>query len=336
MEGKTVAITGSTTGTGLCLAQTCAKLGAQVVLLNRASDRVEKARASVEECASPASPDSKGSRASATEGQLKPRLDEQTAIEGKAPVMTIECDLSSFQSVHAACKELKTKFESSGIDVLCNNAGVMALKDQATKDGCDIQMQVNMISHFILTKEMMPLLETAAKLRGEARIVNHSSIARNDVKKKGLEAKYLQKNGGNLGGDGMSGRWTRYGMTKWANMVFHEALTEKLAAAGSKVKASIAHPGVAATNLQVTTNVDGGLPAMACHAIVKQTSNDGALGIIRGSCAADVESGSFFGPVKEGFKGFAENLPRDKECSDEQKKLLWEECEKTAGIKFGI
>ena len=88
----------------------------------------------------------------------------------------------------------------SKIDVLCNNAGIMALKDKATIDGFDIQMQTNHLSHFLLCKKLMPLLKKATQLRGEARVVNHSSIARFGVK--ALEAKYLEKNGGNLGTQG--------------------------------------------------------------------------------------------------------------------------------------
>jgi len=59
-----------------------------------------------------------------------------------------------------------------------------------------MQMQTNHISHFLLTREVFPLLEKAAEQRGEARIVNHSSMAR---KGKPLDAKYLGQNGGNLG-----------------------------------------------------------------------------------------------------------------------------------------
>ena len=75
-------------------------------------------------------------------------------------------------------------------------------------------MQTNHLSHFLLTKELFPLLEKAAKARGEARIVNHSSGARK-FPSSPLQAKYLGKNGGNLGGNGNSmlfggARWQRY------------------------------------------------------------------------------------------------------------------------------
>jgi NAD(P)-dependent dehydrogenase (short-subunit alcohol dehydrogenase family) len=113
--------------------------------------------------------------------------------------------------------------------VLCNNADVMALEDKACPEGYDIQMKTNHLSHFLLTREILPLLEKATDLRGEARVVNHSSIAREGKK---LDAKYLGKNGGNLGGNGASmlfsgARWLRYHQTKLANVVFTLALADR-------------------------------------------------------------------------------------------------------------
>jgi NAD(P)-dependent dehydrogenase (short-subunit alcohol dehydrogenase family) len=75
-------------------------------------------------------------------------------------------------------------------------------------------MQTNHLSHFLLSKELLPLLNKAAASKGEARIVNHSSGARK-FPSSPLEAKYLGKNGGNLGGNGNSmlfggARWQRY------------------------------------------------------------------------------------------------------------------------------
>ena len=80
--------------------------------------------------------------------------------------------------------------------------------------GYDTQMQTNHLSHFLLTKELFPLLEKAAKAKGEARVVNHSSSARK-MPSTPLQSKYLGKNGGNLGGNGNSfifagARWQRY------------------------------------------------------------------------------------------------------------------------------
>lgn len=92
-------------------------------------------------------------------------------------------------------------------------AGVMALPDQANKDGYDVQMATNHLSHFLLTRDVMPLLEKAAERHGEARVVQMSSEARKGAP---VDAKYYGKNGGNLGGDGTGSffngpRWQRYG-----------------------------------------------------------------------------------------------------------------------------
>ena len=148
LADKTIAITGTTTGIGYHTALTCAKRGASVVLLNRPSDR-----------------------AAASEAELR------ASVPG-ATFTVVSCDLTSFASVRAAAAELNATFASSGIDVMCNNAGVMALADAATVDGYDVQMQTNHLSHFLLLKEIFPLLEKAAATRGEARVVHHTSLAR--------------------------------------------------------------------------------------------------------------------------------------------------------------
>lgn len=225
LTGKVVAVTGCTSGTGYVCARECARKGAHVILLNRAS-----------------------SRATAAEDKLRKE------VPG-ALLTSLECDLTSFASVQKAARALTSSFASTGIDVLCNNAGVMALADEATGDGFDVQMQTNHLSHFLLTREVFPLLEKAAELRGESRVVNHSSMAARIGKP--LDEKYLGKNGGNLGGNGNSmifggARWLRYHQTKLANVVFTYALSDRLKAAGKdRIKVLCAAPGLAATNLQV-------------------------------------------------------------------------------------
>merc|ERR1712232_1488260 len=177
-------------------------------------------------------------RANSAEIEIK-KLSDDTATS----VETIECDLQDFESVKNACSSIKEKHDA--IDVLCNNAGVMALEDMATKDGYDIQMQTNHLSHFLLTKELFPLLQNAASTKGEARIVNHSSMARAG---KPLEEKYFKKQeGGNLGGDGPSGKWERYHQTKLANIVYTLALADRLKD-NTNIKAVCAAPGYSITN----------------------------------------------------------------------------------------
>lgn len=300
MQGKVVAITGCTTGTGFILAKTCAKLGAEVVMLNRPSSRADEA--------------------------LKAIKDEFPECK----VTLVPCDLMKFMSVRDAGAQLRKDFDSTGIDVLCNNAGIMAVKDEATTDGCDTQMQVNHLSQFLLTAEVWPLLKKAADKTGEARVVNHSSAARNGPQ---LDAKYLEKNGGNLGGDATGwmpftgARWSRYQQSKLANVVFTYALDDKIKAAGSKVMALVAHPGGATTNLQVTTVSDGGMAPGFTKLFMgqMQSGEDGACGIISCCCMPGVSSGEFWGPT--GLVGPAVLLPKEpevKRADEASRTMLWD------------
>ncbi|EKX31465.1 hypothetical protein GUITHDRAFT_83106 [Guillardia theta CCMP2712] len=234
LSGKVIAITGCTTGTGFVAARTCAKKGATVLMLNRKSERSEEA--------------------------LKKIKEEFPESE----VVWVECDLQSFKSVRAAAAEIKKKY-SGGIDVLCNNAGMMMMDSQTGEDGYDLeeiglggkrltrgwQMTVNHLSHFLLTKELFPLLSKKAESTGDARIVNHSSGARKRPEKK-LDPEYLSKKTTDLGGNDLNSRITRYQQTKLSNCVFTFALHDKLQAKNSKVKVLVAHPGLSATNLQAS------------------------------------------------------------------------------------
>eukprot|EP00416_Gambierdiscus_australes_P022080 CAMPEP_0171064758 /NCGR_PEP_ID=MMETSP0766_2-20121228/6478_1 /TAXON_ID=439317 /ORGANISM="Gambierdiscus australes, Strain CAWD 149" /LENGTH=341 /DNA_ID=CAMNT_0011520823 /DNA_START=51 /DNA_END=1076 /DNA_ORIENTATION=+ len=310
MEGKVVAVTGCTSGTGFICAKACAQLGAQVVMLNRASERATKA-----------------------EEQLRSEVPD-------AKVTTISCDLQKFEAVRKAAEMLKEQFGETGLDVLCNNAGVMALADEATADGCDVQMQTNHLSHFLLTCEVWPLLDKAASFRGEARVVNHTSIARTGAP---LEKKYLGKNGGNLGGNSSSinngARWVRYHQSKLANAVFTYALRDRAQAANSKVKALMAHPGVSATNLQVTTIQDKGMSSGMANMIVSQSAEDGAIGLTLCCCQPEVKSGEFYGPKGRGLSGMAVLLPagpEEKLANEASRNMLWEESQLSTGATFTI
>ena len=215
LQGKTVAVTGCTTGTGFIYALTVAKLGGTVIMLNRASDRAETAFAAVKEAAP------------------------------GATVLSIPCDLLSFKSVRAAAAAVIAACPQ-GLDVLCNNAGIMCSPNVASEDGFNCEMQANHLSHFLLTAELWPLLEKAP----EGRVVNHSSGLRQFgfLFSGGIDAKFYQADVSQCGGDGSIGRFRRYGQSKLANAVFTHALATKQ----SKVKALAAHPGVAASMLAPT------------------------------------------------------------------------------------
>lgn len=317
MAGKTAVITGTTSGTGKAAATVLAELGAKVLVLNRASER---STASFGELAS-ANPD--------------------------ADLHSVECDLQSFASVQAAADRVR-ELCPEGVNVLCNNAGVMALSDTATGDGYDIQMQTNHLSHFLLTGELMPLLELAASGAGESRVVNHSSVARMSPSKK-LQADYLDKNGGNLGGDG-SGlentmfrgpRWARYNQSKLANAAFTAALHNRLQAKTSKVKALVAHPGLANTHLQKTSVKEGGMGALFTSMFMKfsQSPQEGAMGILSCMCLPEAKSGQFYGPGSGAMAMRGKAKPFDLEPyydNSETRDLLWTKSEEAIGKSFDL
>lgn len=300
MSGRIAAVTGTTSGTGYVCARELGRRGATVLLLNRQSSRSEDSLAKLRE--------------EVPEGTFEP----------------IVCDLQDFESVRAAIAEITSRYEQ--LDVLCNNAGVMALPDQATRDGYDVQMQTNCLSHFLLTKELFPLLRKS----DDARIVNHSSQARLGPP---LEAKYFGKNGGDLGGDGSEEenmsfggpRWMRYHQTKLANCCFTYGLKERLDEAGiTNVKAIVAHPGLAATQLQVTTAETGGMDENADFMKQAQSQEDGATGIIRGCMDPEAQSGDFYGP--ERWTGFPKKLTPEESLYDPKNIAInWEGCEAAVG-----
>jgi NAD(P)-dependent dehydrogenase (short-subunit alcohol dehydrogenase family) len=314
MIGKTIAITGTTSGTGFVAASTLSELGAKVLLLNRKSERSSKSFQ-----------------------ELKKNFPNANLIE-------IECDLQSFESVRKASKEINQKCPE-GIHVLCNNAGVMALKDEATIDGYDIQMQTNHLSHFLLTAELFPLLQKAANDSGESRIVNHSSIARMSPSKT-LKPEYLEKRGGNLGGDGASfffagARWKRYNQTKLANAAFTAALHHKLQTSNPKIKSLIAHPGLANTELQVTSVKEGGMGGFFTGLLMGmgQSMEDGAMGILSCICLPNAKSGEFYGPGSGSMalKGPAVSFPLEDFYNNENtRNLIWKKSCEAIGKEFNI
>lgn len=300
MSGKLVAITGTTSGTGYICARELAKLGAHVLLLNRQSERAAK---------------------------LLSKL-QQEVPQGRFEAVT--CDLQDFDSVRAAANTIRQQHQK--LDVLCHNAGVMAMPDQATKDGYDVQMQTNSISPFLLTKELFPLLKQSA----EGRVVNHSSMARLGP---GHDPKFFGPNGGDLGGDGteeenmsfQGPRWGRYQQSKLANCTFTYGLKQKLEQHGiENIKVLVAHPGLATTSLQVTSAAVGGMAANSELMTQAQSAEDGALGILRACADPKAASGDFYGP--ERFTGYPNKLPPEDSLTDpENIRINWEGCEAAVG-----
>ena len=287
LEGKAIAITGTTSGTGYWCAMTAIQKGASCVfLLNRQSDR-----------------------SAFTDSEMKAAATSATAV------LSVDCDLNSFASCRAAAeKVLVTSKDFGGLDVLACNAGVMAMPDERTADGYDIQMQCNGLSHFLLTALLMPALESASKARGEARIVQHSSGARFFPLGKHPTTHYMAACEANtLGGNGgafavanfAAPQNTRYNHTKLACAQYALALHNILQAKGSKVKSLVCEPGIAATSLPANgwqTAPGTSLPGFAFKMMMPmfkrmfQSGPDGTCPLLMACFATEATSGDFWTP----------------------------------------
>lgn len=298
MDGKSVIITGCTSGTGLVLARTCGHLGAKVFMINRASGRASSAL------------------------NLLKNEDQTDAV-------LVECDLQNFESVRQAAGHLREELQDKGCDVLCNNAGVMGLLDKATVDGYDVQIQTNHLSHFLLIHELLPLLKQSVALTGEARVINHSSGARR-MGNKPIIAKYFERNGGQLGGDGFPGlqKWVRYQQSKLANLLLSYALDDRIPQEfKGKIKFLTAHPGPTDSGLQSKTINTGGnrlLDKYIIRRTLKQAHSveDGTCGIAICACSPEVNSTDFYGPAGSGKAGEAVLLEPERDKASEE--LLWD------------
>ena len=264
---------------------------------------------------------------------------EKLLALNKGTPIAVTCDNSDFDSVKSAADTIIKMFPE-GIDVLNNNAGVMALPSlPGNKDNYDLQIATNHLGHFLLTKLLLPSLEKKAEKTGDARIVTCSSEARNTG---GLPitAKYFEKNAGKLGGNSFMARFTRYQQSKLANAVFTYGLHNKLTAKGSKVRAVVVHPGLSATNLQVSSANSGVSPCILSLLMTQgQSQEDGALSSIIAITDTNVKSGEFWGPTLGlgWMRGQPKLIKPEKYCTDTASiDLLWKVSEAAVGVEFTI
>ena len=216
LKGKLVVITGGNTGLGLESGKRLAEAGATVILTSRNLVKGEKAVQSVKEY-----------------------VLEKTGVENNN-VFALPLDLCDLESVKAFPELLKKSdaFQSSnGIDVLMNNAGVMAVPDlEITKDGYEKTFQTNHLGHFALTGSLLPLLNAE-----RSRVVNVSSMAYL-IASKGLDMS-------NLNGEVEYKPWDAYGRSKLENILFTKELQRRADEAGKKITTVALHPGAVRTDL---------------------------------------------------------------------------------------
>ncbi len=202
-DGKIAIVTGANSGVGYHTTVGLAERGAHVVMACR---NLEKAAVAKTKIAS--------------------------AVPG-ASLEIIELDTSRLASVRVFAKAFQDKHQR--LDLLINNAGIMATPQEYTEDGFEKQLATNYLGHFLLTSLLMPQLEAAPA----ARVVTLSSIAHKRARINFDDLQSRQK----------YDRWEAYGQTKLACLMFAYELDRRLKARGSSVISLASHPGVSNTNL---------------------------------------------------------------------------------------
>lgn len=202
----------------------------------------------------------------------------------------IELDLTSFKSIKSFTDKVIEKYEK--LDVLLNNAGIMTVPYGSTEDGLELQTGVNHFGHFLLTMNLVGLVNKTEN----SRIVNIASIAH----------KYgnIKKNTFHYEKGKRYSKTSIYAQSKLANLLFTYKLKQKLEKQNSKIKVFAAHPGVAKTNLGVHIKTGSIKWLQKVLTLVVQSQERGALPGIRACTDKNAISGQYYGPNGLlGFKG---------------------------------
>ncbi len=279
-EGRTIVVTGANSGIGKVAAGELARAGANVILACRNRAKGDAA-----------------------------------AAEMTGAVEVRELDLSDLDSVRAFAEGVE-----GPLDVLINNAGVMAPPLQRTKQGFELQLGTNHLGHFALTGLLLDRLLAAPA----PRVTNVSSgahrIGRMNFDDLQSERKYH--------------RWGAYGQSKLANLLFTFELHRRL---GDRVRATAAHPGYSATNLQFHTESIQDKVMWFSNKLLAQSQEMGALPTLY-AATEDIPGGSYVGPDGIGEqRGHPQLVGCSERARDEADAArLWEISEELTGVGYAV
>ena len=288
-SGKSVVITGANSGIGFETARVLAQRGARLVLAVR---RPEAGQAAVA------------------------RIREETP---GADVIVEKCDLGSLDSVALFSSRISER--AGSLDVLINNAGIMAVPYGVTVDGHERQFGTNHLGHFALTGLLLPgLLESEA-----GRVVSVSSDAH----------RFGRVEPDNLDGERYR-RWGAYGRSKLANLLFAYELERRARSAGVSLMSVACHPGYAATNLQgrAAREQDRSERFWKLGHLFAQSAASGALPTLRAATDPQAEGGTYFGPAgrQRGPATVVRSSRRSHDLATARR--LWEVSEALTGIHY--
>jgi NAD(P)-dependent dehydrogenase (short-subunit alcohol dehydrogenase family) len=297
LAGRRAIVTGANSGLGFQTSLELARHGAAVVLACRDQERGNQAL-----------------------GQLRAQLPD-------ADSTLATLDLADLASVRRFAEGYAATHKT--LDLLVNNAGVMAIPRRLTVDGFEMQFGTNHLGHFALTGRLFPLIAATPK----ARVVTVSSAAH----------RAGQIDFTDLQGERKYGLWSAYGQSKLANLLFAFALQRKVDAAGLDVLSVAAHPGFAATNLVAAGPRMGGHAMLerlfrAGTRLVAQSDAKGALPTLYAATADDVAGGAYYGPggIAE-QRGYPRRVASSPQANDEATaQRLWHVSEELTGVRYDL
>jgi NAD(P)-dependent dehydrogenase (short-subunit alcohol dehydrogenase family) len=290
LTGRRVAVTGVTAGLGTVTARELARAGAELVLIARSPEKLAKTAA---------------------------ELGNEVPGAQLRPVVANLADLSSVRRGAAEVAEL------GALDLLVNNAGVMALPYARTVDGFETQFGTNHLGHFLLTGLLLPQLAAS----GAGRVVVVASQAHRFARRAPLgDPRTLH---------GRYSKWGAYGESKLANLMFAFELERRLKAAGLPVKALAAHPGYSSTELVGKTGGIGGQIMTAATRLLGQPAHLGSLPTLM-AATADLPGASYTGPDGLGqMRGYPRIVKARRLAYDaEKQRRLWSLSEEATGIRY--
>jgi NAD(P)-dependent dehydrogenase (short-subunit alcohol dehydrogenase family) len=294
--GRVAVVTGGNGGLGLATVDALAAAGAHVVVAAR--DQVKTA-------------------------------DALAGVRDRHPAASLEVvplDLADLSSVRSAADRIRGDHDR--IDLLVNNAGLMAMPERRTADGFEMQFGVNHLGHWALTALLMePLLAADA-----ARVVTVTSVAHHQGRQLDPANPHLR---------GTYSPWKAYGQSKLANFHFGIGLQRRFDAAGVRAASLIAHPGLSNTDLQRRTVREGGGGSSApmWETLAARTGMSPTVGArpqLRAATDPGARGGQFYGPRFASF-GPPVELPILRRWDlDSGIRILWDVSERETGIPLEV
>ena len=295
LTGKVVVITGANSGLGLASTQAIAAKGATVVMACRNLNKADQAKSEV------------------------------LAVHPTAKLDVMQLDNASLHSVRTFADAFRAKYDR--LDILLNNAGVMAIPRTLTEDGFEMQLAVNHLAHFALTGLLLDVITATPNARVHCTSSSAAFAGRINFDDLMSETDYS--------------RWTVYGQSKLANAAFAVELNRRLRAMGHDTLANSSHPGFVMTNLQTNSLAQSGAPLgerILYSVFAPLMAHDVSMGVLPqlyASTAPDAKGGVFYGPRILRMRGY----PAEQNCNDALDdaaflKRLWTVSEELTGVHY--